>query len=92
MAWPDRNITNMWLVNSIDVDKSGNQDTLRFPPFHQEILEQRHWDAGDLHGRIRVVIAEGFARPHRSPPFERVKEIMALSFQHAPLSEFHPNL
>ncbi|KAL4991757.1 hypothetical protein BDW68DRAFT_151236 [Aspergillus falconensis] len=69
----------------IDVDKNGNQDTLRFPPFHQEILEQRHWDAGDLHGRIRVVIAEGFARPHRNPPFERVKEIIAFAFQHAPL-------
>ncbi|KAL2832274.1 hypothetical protein BJY01DRAFT_260269 [Aspergillus pseudoustus] len=70
----------------IDVDKSGNQDTLRFPLFHQEILEQRHWDAGDLHGRIRVVIAEGFARPHRNPPFERVKEIIAFAFQHAPLN------
>ncbi|KAL2824760.1 hypothetical protein BDW59DRAFT_82195 [Aspergillus cavernicola] len=71
---------------SSHVDKSGNQDTLRFPPFHQEILEQRHWDAGDLHGRIRVVIAEGFARPHRNPPFERVKEIIAFAFQHAPLN------
>ncbi|KAL4784508.1 hypothetical protein BJX76DRAFT_347750 [Aspergillus varians] len=70
----------------IDVDKSGNQDTLRFPPFHQEILEQKHWDAGDLHGRIRVVIAEGFARPHRNPPFERIKEIIAFAFQHAPLN------
>ncbi|KAE8349039.1 hypothetical protein BDV28DRAFT_163916 [Aspergillus coremiiformis] len=29
----------------IDIDKSGNQDNLRFPPFHQEILEQQHWDA-----------------------------------------------
>ncbi|KAL4917083.1 hypothetical protein BDW62DRAFT_89777 [Aspergillus aurantiobrunneus] len=71
---------------SSHIDKSGNQDTLRFPPFHQEILEQRHWDAGDLHGRIRVVIAEGFARPHRIPPFERVREIMAFAFQHAPLN------
>ncbi|KAL4869664.1 hypothetical protein BDV12DRAFT_74229 [Aspergillus spectabilis] len=71
---------------SSHVDKSGNQDTLRFPPFHQEILEQRHWDAGDLHGRIRVVISEGFARPHRNPPFERVKQIIAFAFQHAPLN------
>ncbi|THC88176.1 hypothetical protein EYZ11_012376 [Aspergillus tanneri] len=69
----------------IDIDKSGNQDTLRFPPFHQEILEQRYWDAGELHGRIRVVISEGFARPHRTPPFERVKEVVAFAFQHAPL-------
>ncbi|RHZ53368.1 uncharacterized protein CDV56_103294 [Aspergillus thermomutatus] len=69
----------------IDVDKNGDQDSLRFPPFHQEILEQRHWEAGDLHGRIRVVIAEGFARPNRNPPFERVKDVIAFSFQHAPL-------
>ncbi|KKK12891.1 hypothetical protein ARAM_004952 [Aspergillus rambellii] len=34
---------------SSHVDKNGNQDLLRFPPFHQEILEQRHWDASDLH-------------------------------------------
>ncbi|PLB49584.1 hypothetical protein P170DRAFT_510115 [Aspergillus steynii IBT 23096] len=67
------------------VDKTGNQDTLRFPPFHQEILEQRYWDAGELYGRIRVVVSEGFARPHRTPPFERVKEVVAFSFQHAPL-------
>ncbi|KAL4801915.1 hypothetical protein BDV18DRAFT_164426 [Aspergillus unguis] len=73
-------------TDALDVDKSGNQDQLRFPAFHQEILEQRHWDAGDLHGRIRVVIAEGFSRPHRNPPFERVKEIIAFAFQHAPLN------
>ncbi|KAI9372031.1 hypothetical protein BJX61DRAFT_553270 [Aspergillus egyptiacus] len=73
------------LITVIDIDKSGNQDLLRFPPFHREILEQRHWDAGDLHGRIRVVIAEGFARPHRTPPFERVREIIAFAFQHAPI-------
>ncbi|GFG16845.1 hypothetical protein IFM61392_09722 [Aspergillus lentulus] len=70
---------------SSHVDKNGDQDYLRFPPFHQDILEQRHWEAGDLHGRIRVVIAEGFARPNRNPPFERVKDIIAFSFQHAPL-------
>ncbi|PKY00636.1 hypothetical protein P168DRAFT_313405 [Aspergillus campestris IBT 28561] len=69
----------------IDIDKSGNQDHLRFPPFHSDILEQRHWDAGDLHGRVRIVISEGFSRPHRSPPFERVKELIVFAFQHAPL-------
>ncbi|GCB21025.1 hypothetical protein AAWM_03910 [Aspergillus awamori] len=77
----------------IDVDKTGNQDSLRFPPFHQEILEQRHWDAAELYGRIRVVIAEGFCRPHRYPPFERVKEIIAFAFQHAPLQVLeHSNI
>ncbi|GIK04106.1 hypothetical protein Aspvir_008181 [Aspergillus viridinutans] len=73
------------IIGLKDVDKNGDQDYLRFPPFHQEILEQRHWEAGDLHGRIRVVIAEGFARPNRNPPFERVKDLIAFSFQHAPL-------
>ncbi|BDD60493.1 hypothetical protein MPDQ_004694 [Monascus purpureus] len=70
---------------SSHIDKNGNQDNLRFPAFHQEILEQMHWDAGELHGRIRTVISEGFSRPHRTPPFERVKDIIAFSFQHAPL-------
>ncbi|KAL1963225.1 hypothetical protein VTN77DRAFT_8550 [Rasamsonia byssochlamydoides] len=70
---------------SSQVDKNGNQDSLRFPPFHQEILQQSHWDAGELHGRIRVTISEGFSRPHRSPPFERFKDIISFSFQHAPL-------
>ena len=36
-------------------------------------------------GRIRVVIAEGFARIRRTPPFERTRDVVAVSFQHAPL-------
>lgn len=70
-----------------DIDRDGNQDFLRFPAFHPDILDQRHWDAGDPYGRIKVVIAEGFARPNRSPPFERVKDVISMSFQHAPLSK-----
>ncbi|KAJ5929740.1 hypothetical protein N7454_006690 [Penicillium verhagenii] len=69
----------------IDIDRDGNQDVLRFPAFHPEILDQQHWDAGDHFGRIKVVLSEGFARPNRSPPFERVKDVISLSFQHAPL-------
>ncbi|KAJ5935719.1 hypothetical protein N7466_005266 [Penicillium verhagenii] len=71
---------------SSNIDRDGNQDSLRFPAFHPEILDQQHWDAGDLFGRIKVIISEGFARPNRSPPFERVKDVISLSFQHAPLS------
>ncbi|KAK2754713.1 hypothetical protein FQN54_006846 [Arachnomyces sp. PD_36] len=71
---------------SSQIDKNGNQDNLRFPQFHQEILQQSHWDASDMNGRIKIVIAEGFSRPHRSPPFERVADIVAFSFQHAPLN------
>ncbi|CAI7634943.1 unnamed protein product [Penicillium pancosmium] len=73
-------------VGKTEMDRDGNQDVLRFPPFHPDILEQRHWDAGDSYGRIKIVLAEGFSRPHRSPPFERVKDVVALSFQHAPLN------
>ncbi|KAI2733545.1 hypothetical protein CBS147332_560 [Penicillium roqueforti] len=68
-----------------NLDRDGNQDVLRFPPFHPEILQQKHWDAGDSQGRIKVIIAEGFSRPNRSPPFERYKHVIAFSFQHAPL-------
>lgn len=68
-----------------EVDKNGNQDALRFPPFHQEILHQNHWDAAESLGRIKVVIAEGCSRPHRTPPFERVRDVLIFSFQHAPL-------
>ncbi|KAJ5951746.1 uncharacterized protein N7479_010159 [Penicillium vulpinum] len=68
-----------------NLDRDGNQDTLRFPPFHSEILQQRHWDAGDSQGRIKTVIAEGFSRPNRTPPFERYKHVTVFSFQHAPL-------
>lgn len=75
------------LTRQTEMDRDGNQDVLRFPPFHPDILEQRHWDAGDSYGRIKIVLAEGFSRPHRSPPFERVKDVVALSFQHAPLSK-----
>ncbi|KAJ5457563.1 hypothetical protein N7475_008951 [Penicillium sp. IBT 31633x] len=67
------------------LDRDGNQDILRFPPFHSEILQQRHWDAGDSQGRIKVIIAEGFSRPNRTPPFERFKHVIAFAFQHAPL-------
>jgi hypothetical protein len=75
-------------LKDLDVDKTGHQDSLRFPLFHAEILDQNHWDAAETYGRIRVVISEGFSRPHRSPPFERVKDIIILSFQHAPLGVY----
>ncbi|KAJ6015793.1 hypothetical protein N7540_010384 [Penicillium herquei] len=78
-AWP-------YVIDfSSHIDRDGNQDIIRFPAFHPEILEQRHWDASDPFGRIKVIIAEGFARPNRSPPFERVKDVICMSFQHAPL-------
>lgn len=74
------------------MDKNGNQDSLRFPPFHEEILQHARWDATEVYGRIRVVVAEGFTRPHRSPPFERVRDLVVFSFQHAPLRKYVPIL
>ncbi|KAL1958853.1 hypothetical protein VTO42DRAFT_3690 [Malbranchea cinnamomea] len=70
---------------SSQLDKNGNQDALRFPPFHEELLLHTRWDATEVYGRIRVIIAEGFTRPRRSPPFERVRDLVVFSFQHAPL-------
>ena len=64
---------------------------LKFPRFHREILHQLHWEAGELLGRIRIVIAEGFSRDITAPHgkqgylFDRVRDVVAFSFQHAPL-------
>lgn len=76
-----------YLLTIAELDRNGNQDSLRFPMFHEELLHQAHWDAGDMYGRIRVVISEGFTRPLRNPPFERVRDLIAFSYQHAPLGK-----
>ncbi|OJD10742.1 hypothetical protein AJ78_08329 [Emergomyces pasteurianus Ep9510] len=73
------------LDSSSHIDKNGDQESLHFPAFHEEMLRHNHWDAGEELGRIKVVIAEGFSRPNRNPPFERVRDLVFFSFQHAPL-------
>lgn len=75
--------TTSILIILLGLDKNGNQQLLRFPPFHESL---KHGING--HGRIVVVIAEGFARPDCMPPIERVRDIIAFSFQHAPLGMF----
>ncbi|KAH8676660.1 hypothetical protein BGZ60DRAFT_371700 [Tricladium varicosporioides] len=70
---------------SMDLDKHGEFEKIRFPTFHKELLSQSHWNAGDDFGRIKVVISEGFSRDNMSYPFERVKNLVSFSFQHAPL-------
>jgi hypothetical protein len=73
------------------MDSYGNPDFLRFPKFHQEILQQKHWEASELLGRIRLVIAEGIVRHVGSPQdgglssYELIKDMIVFSFQHAPL-------
>ncbi|KAI9705999.1 MAG: hypothetical protein M1836_005405 [Candelina mexicana] len=66
-------------------DKNGEHDELRFPSFHSAMLSQSWWNAGEALGRIKVVLSEGLVRENRYPPFERIKNIVSFSFQHAPL-------
>lgn len=76
----------------VEADKGGDQECLRFPPFHQEMLTQNWWSAGEDIGRVKVVISEGLASAQGPPSgFRRVKNIVSFSFQHAPLGKFGPN-
>ncbi|KAI9835467.1 MAG: hypothetical protein M1819_002385 [Sarea resinae] len=68
-----------------EFDKNGNRESLKFPPFHQELLSQSWWNPAEDLGRIKVLISEGFPRERHRPPFERVKNIVMFTFQHAPL-------
>ncbi|EXJ64638.1 hypothetical protein A1O7_00975 [Cladophialophora yegresii CBS 114405] len=81
---------NVWpevigLANGTD----RNGQYLRFPKFHREILQQPDWEPGELIGRIKVVIAEGVLRENTPPApsaarFDRLRDVVAFSFQHAP--------
>lgn len=83
------------MLSVVVFDKDGNIDNLRFPPFHEEMLTQGMWQAGENMGRIKVLIAEGLFTEQPSDgkqPFERVRNVVAFSFQHAPLGMFcHAN-
>ncbi|KAK0126460.1 hypothetical protein ONS95_008058 [Cadophora gregata] len=70
---------------SVDLDKNGEFEKMKFPTFHKELLSQSYWNPGDDLGRIKVVISEGFSREQLTYPFERIKNIVSFSFQHAPL-------
>lgn len=59
-------------------------EPLVFPSFKEEILRQDWWVPADDLGRIKVVLSEGFLRDSMTNPFERIKNIVAFSFQHAP--------
>ncbi|KAL6886369.1 hypothetical protein HDV57DRAFT_388057 [Trichoderma longibrachiatum] len=73
------------IIHSFGVSKNGDLEPLRFPNFRQELLRQNHWHPADNFGRIKIVISEGFPRDSLSLPMERVKNVVAFSFQHAPL-------
>ncbi|KAL8675180.1 MAG: hypothetical protein Q9168_000433 [Polycauliona sp. 1 TL-2023] len=70
-----------------EMDKTGNQECLRFPPFHQQMLAQKWWTPEEDMGRIKLVISEGIA-PGQGPSsvFRRVRSLVTFSFQHAPLA------
>ncbi|XMA14471.1 hypothetical protein WAI453_007262 [Rhynchosporium graminicola] len=67
------------------LDKHGEFEKMKFPAFHRELLSQSYWNPGDDLGRIKVVISEGFSREQPNYAFERIKNIVSFSFQHAPL-------
>lgn len=73
-----------------ELNKNGELEPLRFPHFRRELLYQNHWNPGDNIGRVKIIISEGFPRDSLSVPIERVKNIVAFSFQHAPLGERGP--
>lgn len=66
-------------------DKDGNHDQLRFPSFHTEVLTQTWANPAQNMGRIKIVIAEGINHGPGISAFERTKNLVSFSFQHAPL-------
>lgn len=81
--WETR--SDLWL--SSEFTKSGELEPFRFPSFRRELLYHDHWHPSDDIGRIKIVISEGFPRDSLSNPIERVKNVVAFSFQHAPLGK-----
>ncbi|KAG5916273.1 hypothetical protein E4U61_003824 [Claviceps capensis] len=77
-AWPHI-ISHTWAISP-----TPEIEPLVFPSFKEEILRQDWWVPADDLGRIKVVLSEGFLRDSMTNPFERIKNIVAFSFQHAP--------
>ncbi|CCC05485.1 hypothetical protein SMACR_09282 [Sordaria macrospora] len=88
----DRKVNGPHLIaDTFDYTKTGERERLKFPTFRRELLYESHWSPGDDLGRIKVLISEGFPRDSLTVPFERVKNIVAFSFQHAPLELLENN-
>lgn len=71
----------------LDFADDGNLDSLKFPNFRRELLNHSYWSPADSLGRIKVVISESCPRDSPSLPLERLKNVIAFSFQHAPLGK-----
>ena len=67
------------------MDKDGKYDQLRFPPFHTEMLTQTWANPAQSIGRIKVIIGEGISHGPAVSTFEKMKNLVSFSFQHAPL-------
>ncbi|KAK3347388.1 hypothetical protein B0H65DRAFT_147992 [Neurospora tetraspora] len=88
----DRKVNGPHLIaDTFEYTKTGERERLRFPTFRRELLYESHWSPGDDLGRIKVLISEGFPRDSVTVPFERVKNVVAFSFQHAPLELLENN-
>ncbi|KAK6076915.1 hypothetical protein SCUP234_06984 [Seiridium cupressi] len=78
-SWPQ-------LINhGFEFNRNGDLEHLKFPSFRSELLRQSYWSPADELGRIKIIISEGFPRDSLTVPIERVKNLVAFSFQHAPL-------
>ncbi|KAI3392018.1 hypothetical protein diail_6345 [Diaporthe ilicicola] len=84
-AWPHL------IASTSQMTKQGELEQLKFPSFRRELLFQNHWSPNDDLGRIKVLVSEGFPRDSPSDPFERVKNVVAFAFQHAPLDILETN-
>ncbi|KAK8088526.1 hypothetical protein PG997_003487 [Apiospora hydei] len=73
------------MSRSFEFTKNGELEPLRFPRFKEELLQQNYWNPSDEVGRIKIIISEGFPRDSLTVPVERVNNIIAFSFQHAPM-------
>ena len=68
--------------------KDGKPGLLRFPAFHHEILSQTWVVPAQSMGRIKIIIAEGISHgPPGTTSFEKIRNLVAFSFQHTPLRE-----
>ncbi|KAF0641640.1 hypothetical protein NXS19_009482 [Fusarium pseudograminearum] len=66
------------------VARTDTNDAIGFPVFQQELLCQPHWSAADNLGRIKIVISEGIYHGAQDDAFQRVRDHVVFSFQHAP--------
>ncbi|OAA59933.1 hypothetical protein ISF_05944 [Cordyceps fumosorosea ARSEF 2679] len=86
LIWYAWSVPNCYdLLTSPELSETGELNSLTFPVFQRELLDQSYWSPADDLGRIKVVISESYPRDSLTVPFERVKNIVAFSFQHAPL-------